>query len=123
MKTKEYLEKLDRSDKVAVILAKAVKNEFAPGYHPEYEQYQTSSARDWIIFCNSSETFKGSIILNDHQPPIDWLSGDMIRGDAFQRGGFKCLLVVGKEAFELLCPDKEDRDGIERGIEERLHMQ
>lgn len=119
MKVKEYLEKLPENSNVTFIKARARKDAHTPFYHAEYQTTPIWRAKEWISFNN--EKFLESVVLNDKQMPIEWLSGATWSGDV-KSGLLKCLLVVSQEDFELLYKSKEQRDSTEEYIEKKLDV-
>lgn len=111
MKVREFLETV--TGDVTFIKAVARKDECTPFYHAEYQttsihfvEYWTSDILDYII-------------LNDAQPPIDWLSGAPWQNQ-FKRGDLTSLLVIAPEDLELLYPSKEQRDHMIKFIDEKI---
>ena len=119
MKVREYLLKLKEYSDVTFIKARARKDAHTPYYHPEYQTTPFWSAKTWL--SDSNEKLMDSIVLNDKQMPIDWLSGFTWSGKV-SSGDLKCLLVVGQEDFKLLYKSKEQRDSMEAYIEEKLDV-
>ncbi len=114
MKVKEYFERMNLHDDVTFVKARARKDANTPYFHPEYQTTPIHSVGTW----QTNEKILNSIILNDKQMPIDWLSGAMW-GNAVKSGSLKCLLIISKEDFENLY-SKEQCDSIERFIEGQL---
>lgn len=119
MKVREYLEKLSENSNVTFIKARARKDAHTPFFHAEYQTTPIWRARDWFSFNN--EKLLDSVVLNDKQMPIDWLSGATWSGNV-KNGLLKCILVVSQEDFELLYKSKEQRDGMEAYIEKKLDV-
>ena len=113
MLVKEFLSNKPDYKNVAFIKARARKDENTPFYHPEYQETPIRMVYEW----------KGGIldyiILNDAQTPIDWLSGSNWK-NAFDRGELISLLVISAEDFELLYPDKGQRDGLIKSIDSQI---
>lgn len=117
MKVKEYFKKMRPSDDVTFIKARAREDAHTPFYHAEYQTTPIRRVAEWEQGNNGK--LLDSIILNDNQMPIDWLSGAMW-GRQVKFGRLKCLLVISEEDFELLYRSKEQRDSMERFIEEKI---
>ena len=113
MLVKEFLINKPDYKNVTFIKARARKDANTPFYHPEYQETPIRMAYEW----------KGDIldyiILNDAQAPIDWLSGCKWK-NAFDRGELISLLVISEEDFELLFPDKEQREDLIKSIDSQI---
>ena len=113
MLVKEFLSNKPDYKNVTFIKARARKDANTPFYHPEYQETPIRPACEW----------KGDIcdyiMLNDAQAPIDWLSGCNWK-KAFDRGELISLLVISAEDFELLFPDKEQRDDLIKSIDSQI---
>ena len=113
MLVKEFLNNKPVYKNVTFIKARARKDANTPFYHPEYQETPIRPACEW----------KGDIldyiILNDAQTPIDWLSGCNWK-DAFDRGELLSLLVISEDDFELLFPDKEQREDLIEYIDSQI---
>ena len=113
MLVKEFLSNKPDYKNVTFIKARARKDANTPFYHPEYQETPIRIACEW----------KGNIldyiILNNAPTPIDWLSGSRWK-NAFDRGELISLLVISAEDFELLVPDKEQRDSIIKVIDSQI---
>lgn len=112
MLVREFLK--DITGEVTFIKARARKDGNTPFYHAEY---QTTP-----IFL--VEELKGSklldyVILNDSQPPIDWLSGAKwkLRHD---RGLLASLLVISPEDLAILYPSNERRNHTVEFIDRKI---
>lgn len=117
MKVREYLEKHIRGE-VTFIKARAREDARTPFYHAEYQTTPINSAETWLKPNNAK--ILDSVILNDRQMPIDWLSGAPW-GNLVRSGWLKCLLIISQEDFELLIPDQEQRNSIEKFIEKEMN--
>ena len=117
MKVREYLNSLKPTGDVTFIKARARKDARTPFYHAEYQTTPIWKACEWMR--GSNERLMDSVILNDKQMPIDWLSGAQW-GALVKRGALKCLLVISQEDFELLYGGDEQRASMERYIESKL---
>lgn len=117
MKVMEYLEKLDRHCNVTFIKARARKDANTPFYHTEYQTTILDEAENWLE-ANYSPILD-SIILNDRQPSITWLSG-ADWNTLIKAGIAKCLLVVSPKDYEMLIPGKEQRERLELYIERQM---
>ena len=104
MRVKDYLEKIKKYDKVTFLVANAIKDENCPGYHAEYANTAICFASDLL---KSKCSLLNMIILNDKQPPIDWLSGAKWI-PAYNAGHLKCLLVISEEDLELIYPTQAE---------------
>lgn len=89
MKVKDYLQTHEWSE-VSFIIAKAVKDDKTPLFHPEYK---TSSL---LYNFENISYYDDYLILNDKAMPLDWLSGAQW-GNAVRRGRAKCLLVISRK--------------------------
>lgn len=121
MKVKDYFKRMQPQDDVTFVKARARKNAPSPGYHAEYQTTPMFTIRE-ITTGSGFDRFDkllNSIVLNDKQMPIDWLSGAPW-GIRVTKGYLKCLLIISQEDFELLYPDKDQRKSMEKFIEERL---
>lgn len=119
MKVREYLEKLNGHDQVTFIKARARKDAHTPFYHAEYQTTPINMASDWLNPNN--DRLLNSVVLNDRQHPIDWLSGANW-GNAFKGGWLKCLLIISKDDFELLIPESQ-RESMEKHIESKMEVE
>ena len=119
MKVRQYLEKMDKVQQVTFIKARARKDAHTPYYHPEYQTTPINTVSEWM--GNNNTRLLGSIILNDKQPPIDWLCGAQM-GNAVHGGWLKCLLVISEEDFALLYGNEAQRGSMERFIDEHLEV-
>jgi hypothetical protein len=116
MRVKEYFEQMNPYDDATFIKARARKDANTPFFHPEYQTTPICPVIDW----QSNEKILNSIVLNDKQMPIDWLSG-ALWGNAVKSGHLKCLLIISENDFEMLYKNKDQRDSMEHFIEEQLH--
>lgn len=119
MRVKDYLNKIGGSTDVTFIKARARKDSNTPGYHAEYQTTPIRMAYEWLDPNWNNKKLLNSIILNDKQPPIEWISGAKWSND-FNSGHLKSLLVISEEDMELLIPWKEQRDSMEEYIEKRI---
>lgn len=114
MKFKDYAQRFNLSGDVTFIVARAEKDDSSPFFHPVYRPTPIRTTREWL----ASDEFREMNILNDHQPPIDWLSGARW-GFGFERGWINCLLVISDEDMQTLYPGPQAQsilDFIEREI-------
>ena len=118
MKARQYLETLASTERVTFIKARARKDANTPMYHEEYQTTPIWMAAEWLR--GNSKTLE-SVILNDKQMPINWLSG-ADWGEWVKAGHLRCLLVISPEDFELLVPSKEQRESIESYIDEKIEI-
>lgn len=113
MLVKEFLSNKPDYKNVTFIKARARKDADTPFYHSEYQTTPIRTVYEW----------KGDIldyiILNDAQAPIDWLSGCKWK-NAFDRGELISLLIISAEDFELLFPDKEQREDLIKSIDSQI---
>lgn len=119
MTFKEYAERyLKNYDQVSFILAKAEKDEHSPFYHTVYETTPMRTVSDWL-----SGTWALDLnILNDEQPPIDWLSGAQWNG-WYNKGWMRNLLVIKITELEILHPQEANSllQFIDKEIEKKHH--
>ena len=120
MTVETYLKKIDPRYEVTFIKARARADAHSPFYHAEYQTTPLYYVNEWLGFNN--ERILKSVVLNDKQMPIDWLSG-ACWGNMVKIGRAKCLLIVSEEDFKLLYKSEEQRVGMEKFIEERLFNQ
>ena len=116
MKVRDYFKRLRPSDEVTFIKARARKDAHTPFYHAEYQTTPIWCVEDWDSENNNK--ILNSVVLNDRQMPIDWLSGAMW-GELVKLGRLKCLLIISEEDFELLY-SKSQRDSMEHFIEGKI---
>lgn len=114
MKVKEYLEHMHDAQQVMFIKARARKDAHTPFYHAEYQTTPVYYTRAWM-----ASKLTDSVILNDRQMPIEWLSGAKYSA-AVMSGNIKCLLVASEEDFALLIPDEVQRAEMVQYIDEQL---
>lgn len=119
MKVKQYLEALEGHQDVTFIKARARKNAYSPSNHAEYQTTPIYTATEWLEFDN--ERIMNSVVLNDKQMPIQWLSVADWTIWA-KTGRLKCLLIVSQEDFALLYHGQNQRDGLEEYIEQKLDV-
>lgn len=122
MKVKEYLERLAKSGRyseVTFIKARAREDNGAPFYHAEYQTTPIWNVDEWLSPRYNNGRLLDSVVLNDKQMPIDWLSGSNW-SDLVKCGRLRCLLVVSQEDFALLYKSKEQRESMEAYIEKKL---
>lgn len=117
MKVKDYLKRISWDDDVTFINARAREDAHTPYYHPEYQTTPIRPAREWY----SNDKLMNSIVLNDRQMPIDWLSGAQW-GNLVRRGDLKCLLIISQEDFALLYQGEEQRRSMEQYIDKMLDV-
>lgn len=115
MKVREYLERLNATDDVTFIVAMAQKD--VGSFYDEV--FRTTPIRRVYEWVGASEEFLDSVVLNDKQMPIDWLSGANWTG-LVKRGRLKCLLIIPQDDYAALLPSKDQRESIERFIEKKL---
>lgn len=100
MKVKDYLQTHEWSE-VSFIIAKAVKDDTTPLFHPEYK---TSSLLQH--FESDISNYDDYLILNYNAMPLDWLSGAPW-GNAVRRGRAKCLLIINREDLITLYSEEQ----------------
>lgn len=105
MKVKDYLQTHEWNE-VSFIVAKAVKDDKTPFFHPEYKT-STLFHHFEDISC-----YDDYLILNDKATPIDWLSGAPW-GNAVRRGLAKCLLIISRKDLTTLYDEKQANSIIE----------
>lgn len=118
MRVRKYLEKLEPLTDVTFIKARARKDAHTPFYHCEYQETPIYMAKDWLK--NNQTELLDSIILNDKQMPIQWLSGADWTS-AISNGRLKCLLVISEEDCVLLF-SKAQQESLEEYIEDRIKI-
>ena len=111
MKVRDYLKNFGKFKNVAFIEAIARED----GYkHAEYRVTPMRSIEEW-----ENSKILDYYILNDKQPPIDWLSGSSWL-TSFNKGLFLSLLVINEENFIKLYADKEQREELIKFIDEKI---
>ncbi len=113
MLVREFLK--DVMTNVTFIKARARKDAHTPFYHAEYQTTPMRYPYEWM-----DTPLADYIILNDAQPPIDWLSGAPWQ-NCFNRGCLESLLIISPEDFELLYPSAEQRDHMVKFINQKIH--
>lgn len=110
--------KLPENMEVTFLKARAREDAHSPFYHPEYQTTPLRCNWEWL---QGSSPVLDSIILNDNQPSISWLSGADWNVD-IKIGRAKCLLVISEDDMEKLTPNKEQREHMEKYIEGKLSL-
>lgn len=120
MKVREYLTLPEnRNLQFTFIIATARKDAGTPFFHAEYHDSALMPAQDWMTRNNAD--ILDSIILNDRQAPIVWMSG--VDWNARIRSGrARCLLIIEEQDFYLLYPSESQRNSMEKFISDRLHI-
>lgn len=109
MTFKEYAEKyLSPSDHVTMIRMHSVKDSNTPFFHSEYSTTPMWTVSDWMRFGSINDV----LILNDEQPPIDWLCGASWV-NAYRKGWLKCLLVTDMDSMILQYSEEQAKDLID----------
>lgn len=116
MTVREYLERTKWKGQITFIKARARKDAHAPFFHPEYQTTPLRFAWEW-----QSDHVLDSIVLNDKQPSITWLSG-ADWNPHISRGHFKCLLIIHPDDFSQLYPGETQRKGMEEYIDKQLEI-
>lgn len=116
MTVREYLEKTGWKGNLTFIKARARKDAHTPFFHPEYQTTPMRYAWEW-----QSDHILDSIVLNDKQPSITWLSGADWNLD-IKRKNARCLLIIHPEDFKQLYPDADQRKGMEEYIGKQLEI-
>lgn len=116
MRVRDYLHSIGNNTEVTFIKVKARKDARTPFYHPEYQTTPIYTTWEWLD--GENERLLNSVVLNDNQPPLEWKDGGW--KNWFDKGFLKCLLIVSESDFELLYPDREQREHSERFIEEKI---
>ena len=111
MRVREFLENV--TGEVTFIKARARKDARTPFYHAEYQTTPIRRVQEW------EGNILDYIILNDAQPPIDWLSGSPWQNQ-FKRGDLTSLLVISPEDLALLYPNEEQRAHMVEFIDEKI---
>ena len=119
MKVKDYLDRLDKDKSITFVKTRAREDANTPYYHAEYQTTPVVTADEWLKLNN--EKLLTSIVLNDKQMPIEWLSGTGW-GNWVKNGLLKCLLIVSQEDFERLYPSAKLRNSIESCIDNQLDI-
>ena len=116
MKVKEYLElaQVGKYKSVTFIKARARKDANAPGYHAEYQTTPIWTVKQW-----SDSRIMDYIVLNDKQPPIEWLSGGKGWTNWFNGGHLLSLLVISEDDLKLLYSGNQ-ADSLEEYIGNEL---
>lgn len=115
MIVKEYFNKyLKDGNSVTFIVAKAEKDNATPFYHPAYITTPICYVREWL----KNDKMVDYIVLNDKQPPIDWLSGAKWSSQ-FNCGFLTCILIISREELHKLYGE-EQVDSIEKFIENEI---
>lgn len=115
MRVKEYLSKIPNNTSVTFIKARARKDASTPYYHAEYQTTPIYKAEEW-----KDSNLSNYIILNDAQPPIDWLSGSRWNFD-FGKGYLRCFLIISPEDMNILYKG-EQGERMEKYIETQLQI-
>ena len=111
MTVKEFIETY-KPRELTFIKAVARKDTYSPAYHSEY---QTTS----ILYPSEVSSLLEYIVLNDAQPPIDWLSGSpWIK--RFEAGEMDSLLVISPEDFKLLYTGEDQRNNMIDYIDKQI---
>ena len=107
MKVKEYLSRFNKYTKVTFTKARARKDANTPFYHIEYQTTPIQTIEDW-----NNANIMDYYILNDKQPPIEWLIG---KGwiNQYNKGELLSLLVISEEDLHLRYNKKQAKDIIE----------
>ena len=117
MKVRDYLQRLGQYQNVTFLIARAVKDDHSPFFHAEYRTTPMRMAKEWLSYNN--EPILDSIVLNDKQQPITWLSGADWSG-MIRSGLAVCLLVIHQTDFSLMYVSSEQRKHIVSYIEKKL---
>jgi hypothetical protein len=112
MKVKEYLKKYNVTGDVTFIIAKAEKDENTPFYHSAYVTTPITHAT-WLE--DKCPRMLDYVVLNDHQPPIDWLSGSNWNMP-YSKGWLRCMLVTTEEELKKMYSEEQAKS-IERFCE------
>lgn len=118
MKLSQYL-KLIKHTQFSVICAIAVKDEHSPFYHSQYKTWPLQTTDEYLRHVDEMDSNETLIVLNPHQAPIEWSSGACWTG-WFNHGRIEGILVIKEEDFKLLCPSEEQRQDMERYIDEKI---
>ena len=115
MTVKEYFDMyLQKNDHVTFIITRAEKDTTTPFYHNVYTTTPIFCVWEWL----KNDKMMDCIILNDKQPPIDWLSG-AIWNNMFNRNDLDCMLVISRDELYTLY-SKEQADSLERFIDKTI---
>lgn len=114
MTVREYLKDVDKYKDITFLRAISHKDSNTPFYHSEYYSTPIRKKYEWM-----RSDIMDYYVLNDKQPPIDWLTGGGWT-NAYNNGSFLSLLVISKEDLELLYPDKDQTEDIIKRIENNL---
>ena len=117
MNVREYMGRYGKYTGFTFIKARARKDAHTPYYHAEYQTTPIWDADEWLKSKNTQ--ILDSIVLNDKQASITWLSG-VDWNVQIKAGIVKCLLIITPEDFELLYPGEQQRQSMEKFIEGKL---
>lgn len=117
MNVRQYINKHKGTGYYTFIKARARKDAHTPFYHPEYQTTPIWDAYEWTKDNNAP--ILESIVLNDRQAPITWLSGADWNND-IRCGMLKCLLIISPDDFKTLYPGETQREHMEQFIEKQL---
>ena len=105
MKVREYLVNYSKHTDITFIKARARKDANTPFYHAEY---QTTPIYTINELMRSNASILDYYILNDKQPPIDWLSGSPW-GTQFKMNTLLSMLVISEEDLSHLYSEEQSK--------------
>jgi hypothetical protein len=112
MLVREFIETYCNATRITFLKARARKDANTPFYHAEYQETP-------LYLLNDDNGLMDYIVLNDSQPPIDWLSGASWQNN-FKNRSLESLLVISEEDFKTLYPNEEQRAGMITYIDEKI---
>lgn len=107
MTVREYFKRYGNGEnvhgirEVTFIIAKAEKDEHSPYNHPVYTTTPIRVVGEWM-----ESKIMDYIVLNDCQPPIDWMSGAMWKHQ-FKRGWLTSMLIISREELCKLYSEEQ----------------
>lgn len=118
MIVRDYLKRLPENMSATFLKARARKDANTPFYHAEYQTTPLLAVWEWL---EGHSSVLDAVVLNDKQESITWLSGADWNPD-IRAGRSICLVVISREDMETLYPNKEQREGTEAYIENKLSL-
>lgn len=102
MKVKEYLQNVKGYQDVTFI--KVIVSEHGA---TSYKTTTIQQASEW-----QNSPLREFYILNDNQPPLEWLSGSVL-SNRFKSGALLCMLIVSEDDLYMLYSEKQAKEIIE----------
>ena len=87
MKLKDFLKHFNENESFTFVIAKAVKDEHAPGHHFEYRTTPIRSIWEWL----RGEDMEKYIVINPSHPPID-VTGNWV--NSYERCWLHCCIIT-----------------------------